>query len=538
MEKRYKFLIPLLMGLMVALGMYLGSKFQPTSKISKNDPVLKVKEVLDAIDASYIDTVKYNELIDESIYGIFDQLDPHSTYIPLREIQDANEQLDGDFEGIGVEFNLLRDTIIVVDVVAAGPSANAGIRQGDKILKINNEIVTGKKFTNKDVIKRLKGAKGSKVKIKIYRAGNKEIPEFIITRATIPISSVAAAYMVSDKVGYIKVTSFAANTYDEFLDAIYKLEKEGLKELILDLSGNPGGYLKTAVNIADEFFGAEKRLVYTRGMHRKNEDYYSTSTGNLKQVRLLVIIDEGSASASEIFAGCIQDYDRGLIIGRRSFGKGLVQEQITLSDKSAIRLTVARYFTPSGRCIQKDYHKNKSDYYNDLLKRFEHGELTSIDSIRFPKEYKYRTTNGRLVYGGGGIMPDIFVPLDTLGNSEYLSELQKQGIIFQYSIYYLDRNLVNLKTTYKSLDVFEKNFNPDMQLYNQFVVFANKAGVKKDPAGIIISKPAILLQFKALMARLLFGYSAYYQVINRENREFIKAVEVIDNNSFWNKINY
>lgn len=538
MDKQYRFLVPFLMGLMVALGMYIGTKYQPATKLSREDPILKIKEVLNAVETSYLDSVGNTKLVDDAITGIFDNLDPHSIYIPLKEVMAVNEQLTGKFEGIGIEFSILKDTIIVVDVIAGGPSEMAGIQQGDKILKINNEIVTGKKFKSTDVIKRLKGPSGSQVKMTVLRRKLGIIPVISITRGTIPLPGIPAVYMVTDKTGYIKLSDFAENTYNEFLDAIYKLEKLGMNKLIIDLEDNPGGYLNTAVSIADEFFNAKELLVYTRGLHRKNEDYFSTNTGSLKNVRLLIMINESSASASEILAGAMQDHDRALILGRRSFGKGLVQEQISLRDKSAIRLTVARYYTPSGRCIQKDYHKNKSDYYLDLLNRYEHGELTSLDSNKFPKEYKYRTSSGRLVYGGGGIMPDVFVPLDTLGNSEFLSDLNNDGIIYLFAISYMDQNMENLKASFKLLTELEKNFNPDEQVYRQLVSFAKNEGIKVNTKDIETSKSQVLLQFKAWTAKLLFGNSAYYQVMNHQNPDFIKAVEVMENNRYWNKIFY
>jgi len=536
MDKQYKFLLPLLFGLMVALGMFLGTKYQPGSRISKDDPVIKLKEVLSVITSSYMDTTSENQLINNAIAGIFDNLDPHSTYIPSNKLENINEQLEGGFEGIGIEFSLVQDTLFVIEIFRGGPAETAGVKQGDKIIYIDDEIISGKKLNNEQLINRLKGKKGSKVRIKVLRQNKSGLTEISITRDKIALSSITACYKINEFTGYIKLSNFSANTYNEFLDSIYKLNPENLHELVLDLTDNPGGYLNTAVDIADEFFSTKKLIVYTEGRNKKLEKFISTSTGSLKKVRLIVIIDENSASASEIFAGAMQDWDRGIILGRRSFGKGLVQQQIPLSDKSAIRLTVARYFTPTGRCIQKPYLKDKNDYFSDLLNRYEQGELTSLDSVKFPKGYKYKTDKGRIVYAGGGIMPDIFVPLDTSENSPYLTKLIKNEVIYRFSVLYMDRHRDQLKINNPSFKDFEKNFKDGNLLLLQLVKFAGKEGYKRNHEEIGKSSNQIVLLLKALIAKQLYGNNYFYQVLNQNNPELNKAIDILNSPDYWKVI--
>ncbi|MEA3495810.1 MAG: S41 family peptidase [Bacteroidota bacterium] len=532
MNKKYNYLLPLLLSIMFALGMLVGTKFSPDSFRAKNNDTHKFKEVISHINTSYIDTVNNNKLVELAVKKVINNLDPHSAYISKSELTAVTQDLQGDFEGIGIEFNILNDTLIVVSPISGGPSEKLGIKAGDKIITVDEENIAGVGLTNADVRNKLLGKKGTIVKVEILRNGNKEVLAFDIVRDKIPIYSIDAAYMADDKTAYIKINRFSAKTASEFVKALNKLENEGMQNLILDLGENPGGYLQVAFQVTDQFFNSKKIIVYTKGRARKREEYYSSKRGGFKTGKLVVLIDEGSASASEIVAGAVQDWDRGFIIGRRSFGKGLVQEQMELTDKSALRLTVAKYFTPSGRFIQKPYkNESKADYYLDIYNRYLNGELTNKDSIDIPDSLKYQTDGGRIVYGGGGIIPDFFVAIDTSMNSNYLSQLIHKGLIYKYTLEYLDKNRLVLKKRYPDFKQFDAKFNTN-SIWNDFLTFATKEGVTKNEKDLKSSGELIKLQLKALIARQLFDHGSYFRIINQSNNEFQKAIEVINSDMF------
>lgn len=495
--------------------------------------IQKFNTLLSIINYAYVDTVNNEGMVEDAIVAVLKELDPHSVYIPKKELRRMNEPLEGKFEGIGIQFNILNDTITVVSPISGGPSEKLGIQSGDKIVVIEGEVVAGIKITNSGVADRLRGKKGTVVNVEIKRNGEKELIAFDIERDKIPIYSVDASYMASPTVGYIKVNRFARNTTEEFDNALEKLKKEGLQDLILDLRGNGGGYLNTAFTLADEFLDDNKMIVYTEGKRQPKEEYKATSRGNFQKGNVVVLIDEGSASASEIVSGAIQDWDRGLIIGRRSFGKGLVQKPFSLPDSSAVRLTTAKYYTPTGRSIQKPYEDGKEAYYKDLVNRYEHGELFTADSINFPDSLKYYTPNNRVVYGGGGIMPDIFVPIDTSMNSDFNSKLIRTGTYNTYVLNYLDKNRKKLNNQFESFESFNKNFEITDEFLSSFYEFAKKKKkIEPEDGDLDRSEKLITIQLKALMARNLFDVSAYFEVINQLNESYLQALKVLSNEEY------
>jgi carboxyl-terminal processing protease len=452
-------------------------------------------------------------------------LDPHSVYIPAREFADANDPLMGNFEGIGVQFKIERDTVMVVNTIPGGPSEKAGILAGDRIIKADGINMAGIKIENEKVMKLLKGPKGTKVKVSIFRKGLKKLIEITITRDVIPTWSIDISYPVTHDIGYIKLSKFSATTDDELHDAMTELRNKGVKKLILDLRGNSGGYLQEAIAVADEFLPAGKLIVYTQGLHRPKQVAKATSEGVWDDLPVEILIDEGSASASEIVAGAIQDNDRGTIIGRRSFGKGLVQEQIGLSDGSALRLTVARYYTPTGRCIQKPYTKGADEYYMEYYHRMQDGELESADSIKLNDSLKYKTPGGKTVYGGGGIMPDIFIPIEHNAGLKFYNESVNKGILYQFAFDYTDKNRAALKA-FKDAEQFDRNFLITGNIYNEFVAYADKNGIKYPPAEIASSQQHISELMKSYIARNLFDAKGFYPIFLRTDKTFLKAVEV------------
>ncbi|MFN5325450.1 MAG: S41 family peptidase [Bacteroidota bacterium] len=499
--------------------------------VAQSPSTYKFDALLQMIRFGYVDTVNEEQLTEEAIRAVLKKLDPHSVYIPAKELKEMNEPLVGKFEGVGIQFNIFEDTIMVTQTIAGGPSEKLGVRAGDRIVEIDDEKVAGVKFTNNDVMKRLRGDKGTKVKVEILRRGEPELLEFMITRDKIPIFSVDAAYMADQETGYIKISRFADATVEEFKQALKKLQDSGMKNLILDLSGNGGGYLNRAIELADEFLEKDKLIVYTEGLNSPKQSFSSSETGGFEKGKLVVIIDETSASASEIVSGAVQDHDRGLIIGRRSFAKGLVQKPMPLPDGSAIRLTTARYHTPSGRCIQKPYEKG-DEYDEDISNRFKNGELYSADSIKFNDSLMYKTTGGRKVFGGGGVMPDIFVPLDTAYNSKYLSDLQRKSVLFEFALSYTDRNRDMLNSRYPNIGVYKKDFQVDEDLMNELVAFGEKKGVPLDSAGYATSKPLMKVQLRALIARDLWNIESYWQIINDKNDFFRMAMKCMYDETF------
>ncbi len=495
----------------------------------------KVESLLYHINKMYVDSVDDEHLIDAAIVSMLEELDPHSIYIPREDLEDVNEPLKGNFEGVGIQFNIVKDTIYVVDAIAGGPSERLGIRAGDRIIGIDTENVAGVGFKNSDVMERLRGKKGSKVNVSILRRGESDPLDFTITRDKIPIYSVEAAYMATPSIGYIKVSRFSATTMNEFRSKLDELKALGMEDMILDLQGNGGGYLRTAIDMADEFLGDKKLIVYTEGRTSPRDDTYATKDGRMEKGKLVVMVDEGSASASEIVSGAIQDWDRGLVVGRRSFGKGLVQRPVMLPDGSAVRLTVSRYYTPSGRSIQKPYDEGVEAYQRERIERLEKGELSSVDSIHTTDTVKFFTMNKRIVYGGGGIMPDVFVPIDTTLSSPYFGQLVRKGVLNTYALAYVDENRRTLLTQFHNVAEFDKDFVIGPDLFKGLERSAEQESIEIDPADKIRSKDLIALRLKALIARDLWDTSAYWQVINTDNpvdRSFQRAIEALTDNTF------
>lgn len=502
-------------------------------KASPSSTTEKFNTLLYYIEQMYVDTVNSDLLVEYAIKGLLQELDPHSVYISKEDLAAANEPLQGNFEGIGIQFNIMKDTIFVVNPIPGGPSEKLGIIPGDKIITVDGEVVAGVGIKNSDVMKLLKGPKGTLVKVGIKRKGARKLIEFEIRRDKIPIYSVDASYMINTTTGYIKVNRFAKTTMKELRDALIKLKGEGMNTLVLDLQGNGGGLLNTAIEMADEFIADNKLLVYTEGRAFPKDETYSRRPGLFEKGRLVVLIDEGSASASEIVAGAVQDWDRGLIIGRRSFGKGLVQRPVQLPDGSAVRLTVQKYYTPSGRCIQKPYEDGIEAYQSEKYKRFETGELLSLDKFELPDSLRFTTNvRKRTVYGGGGIMPDIFVPIDTSYVSGYFSDLLRKGTINQFVIEYVDRNRSELSAQWNTPANFVNNYKVDDALENKLIGFAAKEGVEFNDADWSISKFAIQTRLKALIGRNLFDFDVFYQVINVLNPAYVRATEVLKDGTF------
>ncbi len=492
----------------------------------------KFDALLNMIQYAYVDSVNQDKISDDAIRALLKELDPHSTYIAADELKEVNEPLVGKFEGIGVQFNILDDTIMVTQTISGGPSEKLGIRAGDRIVKIDGNSVANIGIKNNDVLKKLRGDKGTKVNVSIFRRGEKNLIEYTIVRDKIPLYSVDATYMATPTVGYIKISRFADSTVDEFKDALEKLKLQGMKNLIVDLTGNGGGYLNRAIELADESLGSGKRIVYTEGRNSARQDNFATNTGGFETGKLIMLVDESSASASEIVTGAVQDWDRALVIGRRTFAKGLVQKPFPLPDGSAVRLTIARYHTPSGRCIQKPYEPGDEKYEMDLSLRYQHGELYSADSIKFNDTLKYKTDAGRIVYGGGGIMPDIFVPLDTSMSSKYYDELRRAGVLNDFTLSYVDEHRAELLAKYPDVFAFKKDFDMNADFMAKFTDYADKKKVKKDDAGYKTSEELIKTQLKALIARDLWNTNAYFVIINDINQFYIKALKCMDDNSF------
>jgi carboxyl-terminal processing protease len=486
----------------------------------------KISEIIQQIDSYYVDTVNVNNLTEEMAAELIAKLDPHSVYIPAKDLEIVNNELEGSFSGIGVQFNIQNDTIMIISVISGGPSEKAGLLAGDRIVMVDDSVFTGKQINNEKVLRELRGQAGTKVKIGIRRHGTKELLNYTITRGEIPVSSVDISYMVAPQTGLIKVNKFGESTYSEFLVAIAKLKKAGATKFIIDLRENSGGYLERAISMINEFLPAGQLIVYTEGKSYPRYDANSNGTGSCIDNPVVILIDEFSASASEIFAGAIQDNDRGTIIGRRSFGKGLVQQQKTLSDGSAIRLTVAKYYTPSGRSIQKPYQiGNNEDYNMDLYNRFLHGEFYTKDSIHQEDTIAYKTLSGRTVYGGGGIMPDIFIPRDTTEFTPYLNKVVNYAHLYQFAFAYTDKNREKLskQKSWKAM----VSYLDSQPLLQEFVNYAEEKGVKAVPKEIKQSEKFILIRLKAYISRNILGDEGFYPILFKEDEAVKKAVEVL-----------
>ena len=495
----------------------------------KNDsPIRKLTLAQFAIANLYVDETNPDKLVESAIIGMLEELDPHSTYSNAEEVKKMNEPLQGNFDGIGIQFNMAEDTLFVIQPVSGGPSEKVGILAGDRITHVNDTLIAGVKMSTEDIMRRLKGTKGTKVDVKVVRRGVDETLAFTIVRDKIPVYSLDASYMATSKVGYIKINRFGATTHQEFMDALASLKGQGMQDLILDLQGNGGGYLNAAIDIANEFLGAGELIVYTEGRRNPRREFFAKGDGKHQNGRLVVLVDEYSASASEIVAGAVQDWDRGLVVGRRTFGKGLVQRPIDLPDGSMIRLTVARYYTPAGRCIQKPY-ESIEQYNADLIERYNRGEMMSADSIHFPDSLKCMTLKkGRAVYGGGGIMPDNFVPVDTTRFTKYHSQLSNRGVLLKVHFQLIDAYRDKWTMEYDDYAKFNQNFEPDETMMQQFVAEGEKAGVKYDEEQYRKSESLIKLQLKALIARDLWDMNEYYHTINVVNESVNKALELLE----------
>ena len=495
-----------------------------------NSPMRKMVLAEMAITNLYVDSVDEKKLAEDGIRGMIEQLDPHSSYSTAKETKEMNEPLQGSFEGIGVQFNMVKDTLLVIQPVVNGPSERVGILAGDRIVSVNDTAIAGVKMSKEDIMKRLRGAKGAKVRLGIVRRGIAGILKFTVVRDKIPVKTLDAAYMIRPHVGYIRIGSFGVTTYNEFMKAVETLKASGMKDLILDLQENGGGYLMAAVQIANEFLHNSDLIVYTQGRKVPRQDYCADGSGRLLDGKVFVLINEYTASAAEIVTGAIQDQDRGIVVGRRSFGKGLVQRPIDLPDGSMIRLTIAHYFTPSGRCIQKPYKKGDAiDYAMDIEKRFEHGELYSADSIHFADSLKYYTLRKhRVVYGGGGIMPDVFVPLDTTQYTKFLRQMAARSYIINANLKYIDINRKQLKKQFATFNDFNARFEVPQSLIDDVVQAAEKDKIKpKDQQELQATLPQLRRQLKALIARDLWDMSEYFQVINETNPIVVKAVGLL-----------
>lgn len=548
----------------------------------------KMSQLLRAINELYVDTVNFNAIVENATAEMLKELDPHTIYIPVKDVQQANEPLQGAFDGIGVTFQLIKDTINVMEVIVGGPSDKVGLMAGDKIIRVDTAIAYGKEINNQWVMTHLRGKKGTKVEIYVRRGNNTEPLIFTIVRDKIPMNSINVFFMVDQNTGYIRLERFAATSKTEFSDALHTLQNQGMKNLIFDLRGNGGGYLNTAFEIADEFIENERVIVYTDNFRKTGENLLATKIGDFEKGKLIILVDEGSASASEIVSGAVQDWDRGLILGRRTFGKGLDQKPLNLADQSQVRLTISRYYTPTGRCIQKPYNDGLDSYLEDIQYRSQHGELYTADSIHFPDSLKYKTPNGKVVYGGGGIMPDIFIPLDTTKYSSLYGEMFRKGIFSGFTLDYMNSNREMLKAKYPTIQDFKKNFVVSDDLLKQVMDYAHKEGVEdsvplyfsrraeiffnekkelldslyKDPSSIQsmeqfnkmfadymnqsyaesmqlrnltkindFIKEAIMFEF----ARNLFSYGEAYQIFLLSDETFLKAVQVMNDDKVFKK---
>lgn len=509
----------------VLIGMFLGKPGRKPSMFiyPRTD---KISTILNYIREEYVDSVDIRHLEESTIVALLSELDPHSVYIPAKDLQAVNEPLEGNFDGIGVQFNMPEDTVVIINTIPGGPSDKVGILAGDRIVRINDSLVAGVGIPQDDIVDMLKGPQGTRVKVGIKRKGVPEELTFEITRDKIPLYSVDVAYRVNDSTGYIKISKFARTTFNEFMDAASRLKEQGMTGLIIDLRGNSGGYMDAATHIADQFLSGGKMIVYTEGRARPRSEIRATHGGICLHEKVVVLVDEFSASASEILAGAIQDNDRGMVVGRRTFGKGLVQEPILLADGSALRLTIARYYTPTGRSIQKPYTNGTEEYYNDWQNRYLHGELTIRDSIHFADSLKYVTPGGNVVYGGGGIMPDVFVPFDTTGITDYFMHVSNRGLIYLFAFEYTDRYRDELSrfNDWKELNAYLNSQN----LLQAFTSYAAQKGIKPKPSELQISGKIIHTQIKAYIARNILDNQGFYPIIHQIDAAFLKGKEVLE----------
>lgn len=518
--------IPVVLAAAVIVGMFFGLRFPNNNKVAENDR--KLNAILNLIAQNYVDTTNLNDLIELSIPEILGYLDPHTTYFTAEDLQAANDDLNGSFSGIGISFVMVNDTIGVVEVISGGPSEKVGLMAGDKIVTIDDSVATGSTMTNSEVMKRLRGSKGSKVKLGIKRQNTAKTLTFTVTRGDIPVNSVDAYYMIDKTTGYVKVNQFGRQTYDEFITAMASLNEEGAERYIIDLRGNGGGFMEIAALMVNEFLPIDQPIVFTKGRDkRKDTELWSDGNGSFQDAEVAVLIDEFSASASEIFAGALQDNDRGLIVGCRSFGKGLVQNEFMLPDQSAIRLTIARYYTPSGRCIQKDYKEGMLNYEKEVLERYMNGELYSRDSMKIDKSQVFTTKFGRTVYGGGGIVPDIFVARDTTGITSYYIDIANAGLLQRYAFNYCNEHRKSLSNM-KDYNEFLNTAPSDEALLKDFADYASRNGIAPRWYYINLSRDIIVTNLKALIARDTFGSQAFYPIVNRQDNTVLAALKALN----------
>lgn len=498
---------------------------------------LKFGRLLRLVDGYYVDSANINDLTEKAIVHLLSELDPHSVYMSRDEVEKMNEPLVGNFEGIGITFNIFKDTLLVTTTVAGGPSEKVGLRAGDRIVEVDGKNIAGIGLKNSDVFDMLRGDKGTLVTLKVYRKNEPGLLDFSIIRDKIPINSLVAAYMLNKTTGYIKLDKFSATTTEEFVSAMKELKKEKAQNLVLDLRGNTGGYLNKAVEISEQFLSENSLIVYTSGINEPRKDYKASAAGEFKTGNLVVLVDEGSASASEIVSGAVQDWDRGIVIGRRTFGKGLVQKPFYLTDGSMVRLTVAHYYTPSGRCIQKPYDEGVDAYKKDYQNRFSNGEMFSADSIQFADSLKFETLlNHRAVYGGGGVMPDIFVPLDTSIHYAYINRLRRNNIIYNFTLDYIDKNRDKLKTEYPEFKDFNNNFSISDEIVAKIAESGEKDGIEIDKESLEFSRNSLKKEVKSYMARDLYTRDDFYKVYYADDEAILKALKVIENQKEYNKL--
>ena len=539
MNKKINIILPLLIAVSVAAGILIGNLLNRNSQpgfaglnVGKSN---KMSEILSYIEQGYVDSVNTAGIIEKTIPEVLKNLDPHTTYIPVSDMKEVEEEMKGKFSGIGVQFSIMDDTVRVIEVISDGPSSKVGIMPGDRIVRVNDSIIAGVNVTNSTVMNLLRGEKNTKVVVGIARKGSGTQLEFEIIRGDIPINSIDVSYMIDSETGFIKISRFANKTYKEFMEGMEKLSDSGAKKVIIDLRQNPGGSLVAVLQMVDEFLAKDEAILYTEGVNQPRKTYNASGNNTWKDFKVYIMIDEFSASASEIFAGAIQDNDRGLIIGRRSFGKGLVQEQIPLSDGSALRLTVARFYTPSGRCIQSSYEAGNEEYFNHIYERFHSMEQLVADSIHFADSLKYTTKSGRIVYGGGGIMPDFFVPVDTSGNSEYFNNIYRKGLVYTFAYAYADEHRKEL-SDFKKAAEFD-TYLDSKNILEEFVKYASEKGVPRDNKGLKQSSLIIKTQIKAYIARNIIGEEGFYPIIEKIDNTLLKAIEISKQNLLVENIN-
>lgn len=498
---------------------------------------LKFGRLLRLVDSYYVDTANIDEITEKAIVNVLSELDPHSVYMSKDEVEKMNEPLVGNFEGIGISFNIFKDTLLVTTTISGGPSEKVGLLAGDRIIEVDDKKIAGIGLKNSDVFKMLRGDKGTTVNLKVLRKNNPELLDFTIVRDKIPINSLDASFMINESTGLIKLNNFSATTTDEFVTAIKDLKRQNIQNLILDLRGNGGGYLTKAIEISEQFLNNEDLVVFTSGLNEPKRDYRASAKGEFKKGNLIILVDENSASASEIVAGAIQDWDRGIIVGRRSFGKGLVQKPFYLTDGSMIRLTTAHYYTPSGRCIQKPYDGGIKEYRKDYEKRLTNGEMFNADSIVFSDSLKYKTlVNGRVVYGGGGVMPDIFVPVDTSVHYLYGNRLRRNNIVYNFALDYVDKHRNEIKSKYPGFKNFESKFEITDEIINEIAENGVKEGIERNEESLLFLKNDFKKEVKAYIARDLYSRDDFYKILYKDDETVLEALKVIENQKDYKKL--